>query len=376
VELLVDLLQEDKQRQLTKSAPSQSCGMCEEKIATRRCVQCNGYLCEECVVTSHSKGFMKNHAVVHIIAQDGDDDLFDFSARMKCFEHPEEKLGFYCLDCRTAVCSHCLLLGEHKGHQQTQISGAFETGKETLRAWVEKLHERIRATEDLLTRLHTAESEVDQGSSMQRGTINAEMDHLVQVLEAKRKQLLAKSEIEESGKRQQLQVQMDKTASLRSGTHQLISRSAELLSTPSEHAFLAVVLPLIQDMKKCQSQSIDSAPAVNGSFRPLTTDAQVRALGELDLGVKQTPAAVKVVGNPGSYQGPGVTARGLPGAVAAPRQVAATVQYVHAVPGMDAAPVQFSSATAEIPVQYLSATTGDAYVPAQVPQGVTYVYRQ
>merc|ERR1711972_490680 len=81
-----------------------------------------------------------------------------------------------------------------------------------------------------------------------------------------------------------LQQQVDRAEAARQDTSCLVSRSQELLSLVSEHAFLAVVLPLIQDMKKCASQPVDDTPRVSCSFRPLTTDAQVRSLGDLDLG--------------------------------------------------------------------------------------------
>merc|ERR1712007_86063 len=77
---------------------------------------------------------------------------------------------------------------------------------------------------------------------------------------------------------------MGSTARARDKALRLVSRSREVQSLRSEHAFLAVVLPLIQDMKKCSTQQFEVLPSVS-SFRPLTTDAQVRSLGELDLGV-------------------------------------------------------------------------------------------
>merc|ERR1712110_638159 len=99
-------------------------------------------------------------------------DTGDYSGHMFCDVHAEEKLSFYCLDCRKPVCSHCLILGEHKGHQQTPIDQAFETAKETLGAWVEKLQQRMASVQDLLEQLRTAEADVDRGAETQRNTIN------------------------------------------------------------------------------------------------------------------------------------------------------------------------------------------------------------
>jgi len=284
-----------------------TCGVCEEAVATRRCLQCEGVLCDDCAVSTHAKGFFKTHTIVPLDAAletglaspaaAGEEE--GWRPRMMCAEHPEEKLNFYCLDCRTVVCSHCLILGRHKGHQQTQVTAAFETGKDTLRAWVEKLVERIGSTEDLLERLRTCDMDVRQGGENQRAAVNAEMDHLRDIIETKRQQLLSKSTLEEKSKRMQLQAQVDRTDAAREDGRELVHRSEQLLALPSEHAFLAVVLPLIQDMKKCQGQVIDSSPSVTANFRPLATDAQVRSLGELDLGYpRATVSAVAPQGPP------------------------------------------------------------------------------
>lgn len=214
---------------------------------------------------------------------------------MLCDDHPDEKLSFYCLDCRKPVCPHCLILGDHKNHQQTPIDQAFETGKETLSAWVEKLKQRIQSTEDLLEQLRASDLEVNRGAEAQRNIINHEMDHLRELIETKRHQLLSKSALEEKGKRVQLQAQVDRADAARQDARGLVTRSQDLLALRSEHAFLAVVLPLIQDMKKCAGQPVDDTPRVSTNFRPLSTDAQVRSLGDLDLGHPRQPQHVAAV---------------------------------------------------------------------------------
>merc|ERR1712070_806036 len=75
----------------------------------------------------------------------------------------------------------------------------------------------------------------------------------------------------------------------------MINRSEDLLAVGSEHAFLAVVLPLIQDMKKLCTQPPEPAPSVSGTFRPLMTDTQVRSLGDLDLGIPKQASAAQVL---------------------------------------------------------------------------------
>jgi len=124
---------------------------------------------------------------------------------------------------------------------------------------------------------------VSQGGDAQRNMINQEIDHLKELVEVKRQQLLSKSDHEGEKKRAQVQSQMDSTASARDKALRLVSRSRKVQSLRSEHAFLALVLPLIQDMKKCSDHQFEVLHSV-GSFRPLSIDAQVLSFGDLDLG--------------------------------------------------------------------------------------------
>mmetsp|Transcript_64494 Transcript_64494/g.179442 ORF Transcript_64494/g.179442 Transcript_64494/m.179442 type:complete len:438 (-) Transcript_64494:263-1576(-) len=301
LQLLVDRCAEASQRQNQAadslagvSIEALTCGFCEERLATKRCMQCVGVLCDECLQTSHSKGFFKSHTINDLEeasagAGGTSDDWLECSWNMLCDSHVEEKLSFYCLDCRRPVCSHCLILGDHKGHQQTPIDQAFATGKETLGAWVDKLSHRIVSADELIEQLKCAEQEMERGAEAQRNVINSEMDHLRELIETKRHQLLSKSALEEKQKRMQLQAQVDRAEGTRQEAGALVRRSQGLLALSSEHAFLAVVLPLIQDMKKCAGQVIDTSPAVSCTYRPLSTDAQVRSLGDLDLGHPRHP---------------------------------------------------------------------------------------
>jgi len=278
------------------SSPSEAveptCGFCEEKVATRRCIQCDGVLCHGCEQSLHSKGIFKSHSVVDLDSSGskGADDVY--GRRMICGEHADEKLSFYCDDCQKPVCPRCLILGSHKGHQQQPIDQASSTGKSSLTQWEERLRQHAQTAEELLDRLRGVELEVQNGAEAQRNGVNSELDQLKELIETRRHQLLSKSALEEKQKRVTLQAQMDRADAVSRDTTGLVSRASNLLDVRSPHPFLAVLLPLIQDMKKCASQPIETSVSVSSAFRPLSTDAQVRALGDLDLGhPRAQPAA-------------------------------------------------------------------------------------
>lgn len=168
---------------------------------------------------------------------------------------------------------------------------------------MEKLDIRMTNAEDLLDIFRNAEEEIQRNAESQREVVNSEMDHLRELIETKRSQLLSKCAMEEKQKRLQLQTQIGRAEAARTEVKALVGRSEHLLSLDSEHAFLAVVLPLIQDMKKCESRPVDSNQRVSTSFRPISTDAQVRSLGELELGHPrvQQHSAQPVFAGPGVH---------------------------------------------------------------------------
>ncbi|CAE7211078.1 TRIM45 [Symbiodinium necroappetens] len=283
LKLVVETFQQTKEAFSDDEAPPK-CGLCEEKLASQRCLTCDGVLCEDCVQATHSRGYFRSHQIVDLRNAAG-----QVSSRMVCQEH-SQSLDFYCLECRTPVCSHCSIFGEHRDHQKTNLDKAVQTGKETLQAWIDRLSQRITSAEVLLETFHEADKEITQRGEAQRAIVNNEMDHLRELIETKRRQLLQKSALEEKQKRVQLQAQVNRAEGIRSEAKGFVDRSEGLLGLDSEHAFLAVVLPLIQDMKACAGTAVDNNRHISTAFRPLSTDAQVRVLGDLDLGHRLQPA--------------------------------------------------------------------------------------
>lgn len=338
------------------------CGFCEDKPASRRCVQCAGVLCSECESVSHSKGFFKSHTVVNLdVGPSGP----DFAERMTCDSHTQERLSFYCHDCKRPVCSHCLILGDHKGHHQTPIDQAYQMGQDTLKAWRDKLQQRIDSTQDLLGQLRGAEVEVAQNAELQRNTINHELDHLRELIETKRQQLLSKSLLEEKQKRTTLQTQLERAETTRHESACLVQRAQDLLNLSSEHAFLTIMLPLVQDMKGSLNRPLDNTPQVCCVFRPLSTDPQVRCLGDLDLG---HPRA--------SHHGGHASLVGLAGSPLQPLQVQSMHAPVPAGAALGSMDVHHANFGVPHPGYSMAGATL-SYLPAQAMpvQQVQIVYR-
>jgi len=284
----------EQQRETARAIDQPTCGFCEEKTAVKRCIQCDGVLCEECVQTSHGKSFFKNHDIVDLgpdgIAANG--IVGAGVSETMCPEHPDEKLSFYCLDCCSVVCSRCILLGDHQDHQSTPISSACEDHREMLRSKLDRLAERESGTLSLLEKLQASELEVQKSAQAQRNAIIREMDHLRELIETKRRDLLSKSALEEKQKLIQVQSQATRAEATLEQIRQLAQRAEGVASLNSEHSFLAVVLPVLQDVTRASNKEVDPLLPVSSVFRPIHTDVQVKSIGNLNLGMQHPSSTV------------------------------------------------------------------------------------
>eukprot|EP00971_Amphidinium_carterae_P167411 3317060-Amphidinium_carterae.2 len=86
---------------------------------------------------------------------------------------------------------------------------------------------------------------------------------------------MLRSALEEKQKKGHLQAQHERNTALKDEVLKLVSRSESMMGLPNEHAFLSLVLPLIQDMKKATSQFVEAGPWPLGMY---THDAQMACL--------------------------------------------------------------------------------------------------
>lgn len=163
----------------TTSAPSYfTCNACEEssKPASAKCLECNDYLCESCVVAHRVVRVTKDHPIQPLspvfedlpstpvstptfttpqqqqqpapapignnrrnsikpasVSSDGSVGT-DYG---ECPVHASESLCFYCYTCSVGLC-HACILGEHHHHNYVKIVERFEQCKPTLEELIGK----------------------------------------------------------------------------------------------------------------------------------------------------------------------------------------------------------------------------------------------
>ncbi|CAF2124098.1 unnamed protein product [Rotaria magnacalcarata] len=89
------------------------CLNCQSEEATLWCKKCDTSYCSVCFELAHSQPIWKTHAAIPI-----DDKPV---VLVSCYEHPDEKLKFWCNECSTLVCRDCVIVN-HQGHTCTIIN--------------------------------------------------------------------------------------------------------------------------------------------------------------------------------------------------------------------------------------------------------------
>ena len=101
------------------------------------CVECQPHMCKQCLKCHSSLNTTSKHQVF----QTGSKSLTTAERLMHstetcCELHEGEKLRFFCLDCKAAVCTICFIT-EHNGHKCSDIQKVVEELKRQIRPDIE-----------------------------------------------------------------------------------------------------------------------------------------------------------------------------------------------------------------------------------------------
>jgi hypothetical protein len=93
----------------------------------------------------------------------------------RCTLHPHDVLDMFCVECRGVVCSHCLLVGLHKGHSHRPAVEAVAEVKARLAALAGDLEDRQRGVIRLRASLQQGKGEIADTCHRMREGFHNEM---------------------------------------------------------------------------------------------------------------------------------------------------------------------------------------------------------
>lgn len=118
------------------------CAECLTVPAACRCVKCECLLCLSCFEEVHrASKYMRKHEYELL----GPKDL-----SRKCDRHVDRAVEYYCAQDRTPVCSHCVVMGEHKSHDVYLLEEAAQRLMDDATRLSEEASTLLQSYNDLL----------------------------------------------------------------------------------------------------------------------------------------------------------------------------------------------------------------------------------
>ncbi len=168
---------------------------CEKKDAELFCINCNEYYCENCFKKKHEK-------IPH--------NFFKLESKIKpgicnCRKVNENNnVAFYCLECKTAICSWCKVVGSHsKGKASTHtLENIYEYYKNIVPDGLELVegdkkndnYSNNKSYIDLKEKLHNLKSNFNNTASILKKNFEEAKEKIKKDFEKEHKDLKTKSE--------------------------------------------------------------------------------------------------------------------------------------------------------------------------------------
>lgn len=157
----------------------QKCTGCESNPATSYCLQCDDWLCADCVNAHKRVRMTKDHQLTSLeeaLANKSSSSV-PVEVSMMCRVHPKEKLTLFCERCEVLTCRDCQLL-QHQEHKYQFLQEAADSYKAKLTGSLSLMKDRRETMkryqteiEERLAKVKREKSELQQDILRQAETI-------------------------------------------------------------------------------------------------------------------------------------------------------------------------------------------------------------
>lgn len=141
--LLEKLSEEQPEEDDNTQEKAHGCTSCsDDETATGYCEECAEWLCKDCRSAHQRVKVTKDHKIMS--TEEAAAALKD-AAKNKyqyCSAHPKEQLKSYCTRCEILTCKDCRKAGDHIGHENLDLSAAWDQHKPQLRILQERIVEK------------------------------------------------------------------------------------------------------------------------------------------------------------------------------------------------------------------------------------------
>ena len=252
------------------------CGNCEDGKATGYCRDCSEFVCDECQAAHKRFKSMKNHQIVILR------ELKDQAAKLiplkkmlpNCPIHPENSLKIYCETCSTLICMDCTIR-LHQGHNYDLLTAVFHKHKEELVSSLKPVKQNLHTVQQALNAFDTRAKEINDQRATLETHIHKEIDHLHQLLDQRRTQLVGELDMLTQQKLKNLAAQRDQVEITQVKLTSCLEYAEGGLQTGTESEVLAMKAPVLKRIEQ-----------ISAEFDPDTIQPETEADLKLDADKK------------------------------------------------------------------------------------------
>jgi hypothetical protein len=162
------------------------CADCEVARAESHCINCEASFCAECWKSNHRSKILAKHQKIPVheakqIAKELD--------APKCPEHAGFHLNMYCTKCRCFVCSTCVGMGKHFGHQSESVENRGERYRSLLIQKTLQLESLGRSVKQSSERIDLGLQELQASTDLSVDLLQKGFKQLHEALEQREKML-------------------------------------------------------------------------------------------------------------------------------------------------------------------------------------------
>lgn len=238
------------------------CQLCEQspREAAVLCEQCDVAYCEPCRLRCHPpRGPLAKHRLLPpaaLGARPGGRLGGRLSPRKisTCTEHELENHSMYCVQCKLPVCYQCLEEGRHASHEVKALGAMWKLHKSQLSQALNGLSDRAKEAKEFLVQLRNMVQQIQENSVEFEACLVAQCDALIDALNRRKAQLLARVNKEHEHKLKVVRDQISHcTVKLRQTTG-LMEYCLEVIKENDPSGFLQISDALIRRVHLTEDQ--------------------------------------------------------------------------------------------------------------------------
>ncbi len=189
---MLDIL---KIQQQAQKLPCESCKA--QFPATARCIDCERYLCKNCLTTHNNWLDFKDHAVLTLEELAKPENQAKTKGKPRCQKHGHEKkaYAFYCGTCQELICINCVVMDHPKpDHSCQPLNEVADEHKKSLKITSNVLQKKSNECQNTLTKIKYAVQFLDASTKKAREAIIKQneviLNEFTRQLEVKTRSLL------------------------------------------------------------------------------------------------------------------------------------------------------------------------------------------